>query len=696
MDGSTVPPSSPEHQSLPPSSRPFREKRWDLLAIVLLVLASFPVEWLSPRLRVLVGPSNDVADWLLDTSFKASRDIWFGRDVVFTYGPVFQWLSSAPSRWMGPSMGAIYVTYAMLPLWWTLLFGYLTLRLLLPGQAPWKRFWLLLLLALFWAPWEGRSATAIFLFAVFLRGWYGLRQQRRSPLLFGAVAALLCALAFLYSTDTGVYATAAFLISLAGVAWESRREPVALRSYAWALAAFVIASPVIAILVNSVMARPLDFSYWRNSLAILSGYRWIEPVSMSKPSTVRLLVVLSVAAIAFLVRGVTARSRNLGITARSGFLLSGFVFALFTMQSGLVRPDWEHIVVATYAALFLTGVVLFSFSSRTAYVLMALFAVASFILSGPGPGPLVQWIVRVRHNYRQVTNPMTECPPLFQEFDRACFVEGRTRILKKAANYVQARSAPKDAMTVFSYQTIFAVASQRTAAGGLVESYLASGQYLSHVDIAGLQRANAPAGLYLLDSQYAGAVDNVSSFTRSPEVWLWTFQHYRSEGEVAGGIFGLRRDDSRAARIAMHAQPLNLALRSYPIRARNAHVDLGSTAWPAAGADFLRLRLTVHYGAWWRLRKPALLMLEIEHPDAIYESKTFLIEPNVSSEVWLYPGDETQLAQYLDADENQWRVGPRSSIIGLQLLVMPYDWVSVQPDAVEVQAADAITFDLKP
>jgi hypothetical protein len=89
-------------------------------------MASFPVEWLSPRLLVLVGPSNDAADWLLDTSFKASRDIWFSRDVVFTYGPVFQWLSSAPARWMGVSMGASYVSYATLPLWCTILCGYLT------------------------------------------------------------------------------------------------------------------------------------------------------------------------------------------------------------------------------------------------------------------------------------------------------------------------------------------------------------------------------------------------------------------------------------------------------------------------------------------------------------------------------------------------------------------------------------------
>lgn len=696
LDKLTVQQKSPARQSLSQQLRPWLARHWDLLAVVLLVLASFPVEWLSPRMLVLVGPSNDIADWLLDTSFKASRGLWFGRDLTFTYGPLFQWLSSAPARWMGLSMGAIYVTCTTLPLWCTFLFGYLTLNLLLPEQAPWKRFLLLLLLCLFWAPWEGRSAFAIFLFALFLRGWYASRKQELRPVQLGSAAALLCALAFLYSTDTGAYAIAALLISLAGVAWESRREPLALRSYASTLAVLVVVSLVIVIAMNAVMARPFDFRFWRNSVAILSGYRWIEPTSMSRVAAVRLLVVLLVAGAVFLVRGMTARNRSPSITAHSGFLLSAFVFAVFTMQAALVRPDWEHIIVSTYAPIFLTGVVLFSFASRTASAFTVLFAVACFLFSGPGPGPLVQWVVRVHHNYLQLRSPLTRCPPNFQEFDRACYVEGRTRVLKSAASYLQERSGPGDYMTVFSYETIFGIASRRTAAGGVMESYLASGEYLSRVDIAGLERAAAPAGLYILDGKYAGAIDNVSSFTRSPEVWLWMFRHYRSERQVFSGIFGLQRDDSRAAHITMQLQPLNIALRSYPIHARSSQVDLGNPVWPGDRADFLRLRLNVHYSPWWKLRKPALLLLEIEHPDAIYDQKAFLVEPNVSSEVWFYPGDEAELAQYFDSDEKRWRLGPRTPITGLRLLVMPFDWVSVQPDAIEVQAADAVSFGMTP
>ena len=161
--------------------------------------------------------------WDIDSVFRAAHGSWFGRDVAFVYGPLFQWLFSAPSRWAGLSFTAIYGSYNTLLLWCTFLFGYFALRLLLPEQPNWKRFLLLLLLCIFWAPWDGRTAFAIFLFALFLRGWYGVQQGRVKPLWLGAGAALLCAIAFLYSADTGVYGVAALLLSLAGVAWESRR-----------------------------------------------------------------------------------------------------------------------------------------------------------------------------------------------------------------------------------------------------------------------------------------------------------------------------------------------------------------------------------------------------------------------------------------------------------------------------------------
>ena len=664
-------------------------RHWDLLAVALLMLGALPTLWLSPR-TVNVSPTeiNLIDDsWILDTSFKASRGLWLGRDVAFTYGPLFQWLWSAPSRWMGISMGAIYDSCVTLPLWCTYLFGYLTLTLLLPEQPAWKRFVLLLLLGVFWATVEGRIAFAVVLFAVFLRGWYAVQEHILSPVLLGCCAALLCAAAFLYSTDTGIYALAGLALSFAGVAWDGRGKLHMLRTYASALLAFALASLVLVIVINAFMAKPFDFRFWKNTLAIFSGYRWIEPASMSKPGKIRLLATLIASGIVFSVRGFIAHRDDFSITARSGFLLSAFGLCFLTMQSGLVRSDVGHIVVASYATVFLTGVVLFSFVSRIASAVAVVLAVTCSLMFGGQPSLLAA----LRYNYEQLRRPSTTCPPRFVEFDRVCYPDEFAKTLQTTAGFLQQHSGPRDFMVVFPFQNIFGIASRRNVAGGVLQSYLVSGPYLSQVDIAGLERAAAPVGLYLPDGNLSAPIDGVPNFTRSPEVWLWMFRHYRGEQELVPGILGLQRDDSRADSIAMQVQPLNIAGR-YAIPRRHAILELGGVTWPVAGADFLRLRLKVRYSPWWKIRKPARLVLEIERADSSDDLKPFIVQPNVSSEVWFYPWDDTDLAHYFGADETRWRTGSRPAIVRLRLLVMPLDWVSVKPDVIEVQSADAIRF----
>ena len=87
-------------------------RHWDFLAVLLLMAASLPVTWLSPHTLIVVPRAGTFDDhWVLDTPFKTARGLWFGRDVAFPYGPLFQWLFSAPARAMDMSMAAIYTTY---------------------------------------------------------------------------------------------------------------------------------------------------------------------------------------------------------------------------------------------------------------------------------------------------------------------------------------------------------------------------------------------------------------------------------------------------------------------------------------------------------------------------------------------------------------------------------------------------------
>ena len=123
-------------------------------------------------------------------------------------------------------------------------------------------------------------------------------------------------------------------------------------------------------------------------------------------------------------------------------------------------------------------------------------------------------------------------------------------MLQSASSYLGQHSGPQDHIVVFPYQTKFGIASHRNVAGGLMQAYTASGPYLSQLEIAGLESAPAPAGLYLPDADMRDLseadlvrwrnldlslpVDGTYNFTRTPEVWFWMLQHYRCRGAALG------------------------------------------------------------------------------------------------------------------------------------------------------------------
>jgi hypothetical protein len=698
-------------------------RHWDSLVLLLLVLASFPGTWLAPKSLVPVWHAGIIDDnWHLDEMFKLSRGIWVGRDVAFTHGPIFQWLSSLPARTMGLSMGAMYATWVTVPVWCAFLLTYLTLRLLLPSGPPadavsarrrragvteysaWKRAFLLLLLCMFWEP-NLRTSFAILLFAVFLRGWYAVAEGQTRHYWLGASAAVLCGTAFLVATDTGTYALAAWVLSLAGAALEFRRDRRVLGSLALTLLSFVVAAAVVVVAINVLLGKPLDFHFWKDSLEMVRAYRWATAFPMTDPGTIHLLGALLLGAAIFLLRAFSRRREGLAITARTGFLAGSFLFCLAVMQSGLVRSDYGHTVTAVLAMVVFAGMILFSFGARSA----SLLAIFVAIVCSLSFGELAFRPAAVAQNFAPVLHPLTECPAGFEEFDRTCFQPTFAQMLGAASGFVQQHSGPGDSILVFPFQTLFGKATQRNVAGGLIQPYTASGPYLSQLEIAALKRAAPLTGLYFTDPdmRYLSGpdlnhwreldlslpVDGVSNFTRTPEVWFWMQRHYRAEQQLAPGLAGLQRDEARAARISLQPQPLGVPARTYLIHERSSATDLELPYWPN-DADFLRLRLTVRYPVWWKLRKPERMQLELTFANGSTDLQWFVLEPNVSSEVWFYPWSPPELARYFEAEESQWHPASRPAITRLRILATPWDWVSVTPEAIVVEAADAVRVEL--
>ena len=662
---------------------------WVVL-IVLLIVAIPPI--LIRHASLPTVPSLNLIDdsWILDTSYKASGGIWLGRDVVFTLGPLYQWMSSAPAPWMGISTGSAYATWYTVPMLVIILSAFFTARLLLPTAAAWRRALLLLLAMVFWSPPDVRVSLVLLAFAVFIRLTNRAAVSTVSLLATAIVAGAICIAAFLVSADTGLYSVAALLLCVAaGVIVRERR-----RELAKLLVTTAVCFALLMLVANACLSSVLDFKFWRASLTIASGYRWFEPIPMIQHNKYLLFKALAMGVIVF---GAAWRGRGCDgpWTRRPAFLMSGFCLAFLVMQSSLVRSDYGHIIIGMYPMIFLCGAIAIDEVRSAPLLSMGLpiaVAIATVVLAHPYPLFLPG---SVAAQLRQVIHPTLRCPDGLEEFDHACFSLKDAALVRSVSAYVRANTAPGNSIAVFPYETAFGLTSRRQIAGGVLQSYLINGLYLTNLELAGLRQASPPIALYFPDGVISFAIDGVPNFARSPDVWFYLLRHYRFEGNPVSGVVGLVADGSREARLTLSQDKIADARPLVRISKRSTLLDLGTVTWPTAGADFLRLKLRVDYPLWWRLRKPSCLTMQMSFADGSQKSVQFVVEPNRSSDVWVYPWDDKEMGRYFLPDESQWRLENRPALVRLELLITPFDWISVRPRSVSIESVEGVRISLQ-
>ena len=306
-----------------PNGPAFLARYWDFLGVLLLVLASFPTVWLAPRTVTFV-PNYGLMDdnWHLDASFKALRGIWVGRDVAFTHGPLFQFLSSIPARSMPLSVGGLYATWNTVPIWCAFLFAYLALRLLLPEQPRLEALRPVLLLCSFWET-SLRTTFPVLLFALFLRGWYAVKDGRLRGLRLWNWQRFAMGNRFSHRRRYRSVCDRRVVYSVLRYCGGNTQRKVSGQAAVHAAGVLVGGRACFAIVINSVMASPFDFRFWRDSMAQVAAYRWATPAAMTAMGEVHLLSALLIGIVIFLVRART-RKGDRAMTQRTGFLLGGF------------------------------------------------------------------------------------------------------------------------------------------------------------------------------------------------------------------------------------------------------------------------------------------------------------------------------------------------------------------------------------
>src|ERR1035441_2888484 len=120
----------------------------------------------------------------------------------------------------------------------------------------------------------------------------------------------------------------------------------------------------------------------------------------------------------------------------------------------------------------------------------------------------------VAAKWREISAPILVCPDGFHSFDHACFRTADSELLLSVSAYIDQHTDRGDPILVFPYETAFGLTSRRRVAGGVLQSYLVNGDYLTHLELAGLRRSNPLFGLYFPDGVISQGVDGIPNFTQ--------------------------------------------------------------------------------------------------------------------------------------------------------------------------------------
>jgi len=660
--------------------------------VMLLLMAFVAHYYLVQKLPLFVREIEFFDNsWELDLITKAHRGIWLGRDLIFTRGPLFQWLLCwAPLR-HGMSLGSFYLYVWVTHYWTTIPVLYGTGALLLNRQPSWVRVFYLLLLLIFWVPthWIIFNIKVLFplcSFAVFLRTFPDPGKSFSSLSWRAATAASLIATAFLLSDDSGHYSAAAFAAVLAAFLFYEHSF-FALRTaakYVTLTGAFLA---VWVLAVNWATGRLTDFHFWRAAYEVAAQYRWAQNMRMQPPMTPVFWLAVGLNLLIFVGHWFVYRKKpGLSVRARAS-RLAMLGFALIGVQLILVCAEQLHVATGLFPWIALSCALLLGATEDRLSVLRPTVSVALILVLTAGfSGPNHLFIPRnVLQDRSAITNPHS-CPLGLHEIDGVCLKTNNFIQLQTVRDFLVQHTSDSDSIGIFPYQSVYAFVARRNVAGELVQHYISAGDYLNRRQMESLEQARPPWAIYAAEPWQSDPCNGLANFTRTPYIWLYWQRWYRDDFDALPGLLVLRRDEERGKRWQM----ISTSVLPHAVQGTgNEELVLPADSL-GDDLDFIKIDVSVEYPFWWKLLRPSSLVVKMRFAGGEEKAVNVIAQPNHPYEIWIYPWEQAQLANYFSASPKQWRSAVRPRIQSLSLLSQPRDWIAVQPSRIKIQDVQTV------
>ena len=465
-----------------------------------------------PSLPLTPGVGLDPS-WAAGLYMAFEEGLVFGRDIVFTYGPLG--FLSVPTLWV-VDLGVIAFAYAVL-----LHIAACTL-VLWAASRIFDRL-LAVVIAILACSFLGPPLVVIALIssAAVATGKAGQRVERAFPI----GVAMLAAFALLGKVNFGVEIFAIGAVAVAASPW-----PRSLRRIAEFGGAFVVSLVLFWLLAGQPLAALPD--YLSLTSAVASGHSQTMPLADPGPPSQVFLALALVAGF-----GVASWLLNSGLECRQRVALTAMIalFGFFSFKEGFVRQDNGHIVLFTSAMVSAWFVLGWRESVRWPKVasLAAVLAIAiNFQPTAIDP------IARVETAWEQTTT-------VTDPGDREALVElGRAGIIGGAAIDPRMVSELREGTVhVAPYETSVAWAlGLDWKPLPVFQDYLAYTTSLDQANADSARSATSPE--LILQRHEAAGIDNRYPGFNGPEAHLEVLCHYRPE-RLSGEWMLLRKGIDR-------------------------------------------------------------------------------------------------------------------------------------------------------
>jgi len=629
--------------------------------------------------------------WELDLVAKTQRGIWLGRDLIFTRGPLFQWLLSWGPLQHGMSLGSFYLYLWVTHSWTTIPAMYAAGALLLKRQPSWVRVFYLLLMLIFWLPVHWIIFDIKFLFplcsfAVFLRTFPDPGKNFSSLSWRAAVAASLVAISFLLSDDSGHYSAAAFVVVVAAFLFYEHSS-LALRTVAKYVALTGACFAVWVLAINWGTGRLLDFHFWKAAYEVAAQYRWSENMRMQAQMTPIFWLAVGLNLSIFAGHWLVYR-KTPGLSRRArASRLAMLGFALIGLQLILVCSEKLHVATGLFPWIALSCALLLGATENRLSVLRLTISVTLILVLTAGfSGPNHLF---TPHNLLQNRSALTNahsCPPGWHEIDGVCLGTVNFVELQTVRDFLLQHTSDSDSIGIFPYQSVYAFVARRNTAGELLQHYISAGDYLNQRQMQSLEQTRAPWAIYAAEPWQSDPCNGLTNFTRNPNIWLYWQRWYKDDFDALPGLLVLRRDEERGKRWQM----TSTSMLPHPVQgAGNEEIVLPAGSL-GDDLDFIKIAVRVEYPLWWKLLRPATLVVKMRFENGDQKTFDVIAQPNHPYEIWVYPWEQAQLANYFSASPRRWRSGARPRIQSLSLLSQPRDWIAVQPSRIKIQDVQTV------